>query len=163
MITLINLVLVYIAFLIVVLAHELAHFPNKWDIHFGLFNFPQTGGVRIRLLFLPEGSSMAAKFQLGGLVMNFVIIYLVYHFKPENLLLQLMGLVSYFHFVLYTFFGSFNPELSERTIRKYPFVLDFWVFDDVKNDYAFVFVPISIFTLIYFWHFYIPILSHLLG
>lgn len=142
---LINLGLLYIAALIVVYLHEIGHGP--------------TGGIRvIRYFPFPEMAAMASVFRLGGLLLNFLLLLIVYLYKPQLLLFQLVGLVSFIHFVLYTFFGSFNRELSESFIRKNPIVLKHYIFDDVPNKYAYIFIPISIITFMYFKSYYVPIL-----
>jgi len=161
MITLTNIALLYAAMIAVVLAHEIGHLPTSFKINIGLFRIPSTGGIRMRLLPMPEASAMRSDLRYGGLGMNLLILYLVYHFKPEMLFLQLVGLVSFFHFILYTILGSFNRELNESFVQQHPSVLNWWVFDDIENRYWFISVPLGILVFILFNSYYLPILLNL--
>lgn len=154
MITLTSLILLYLAILVVVILHEIGHKPRRLEL--------SPRGINITRWFpFPEAAAMSADYRLGGLAVNFLLLYLIFHFKPELLFLQLIGLVSWIHFVLYTMLGSFNKELPESVIRRNPAILKFWIFDDVPNSMAWLFVPLSIITFWLFKNYYIPILINL--
>jgi len=145
MITLINIIWIYLAFLVVVILHEFGHRP--------------TLGIKVVRWFpLPEMASMSSYYRLGGLVVNFLILWAVFYFKPETFFLQLAGLVSWLHFITYVIFGSFNKELSEKVIKNHPSLLRTYVFDDVPNESWWFFVSAGIITFYLFKAYYLPIL-----
>jgi len=113
---LINLVvLLYGAFLVVVFLHEMGHWPTK--------------GIRIKFFPYPSGASMKAKSRLGGLLVNLILIFTVLIFKPQDILLQLIGLVAWLHLIVYLVIGSFNYEPKESEVN-----MATYVWDDVPNE-----------------------------
>ena len=134
----INLLYIYLAMLIVVLLHELGHRPKKIKI--------------IRLFPIPMGAAYDSASRYGGLIVNAALFTSVFYFKPEYLFLQLVGLVAWIHFIFYAIFGSINyePKISKSMMK-------YWVFDDIPNELAFVFIPLGIFTFFYLKNYYILI------
>jgi len=86
---------------------------------------------------------------------NLVIAFLVFKYRPEFVLLQILGLVSFVHLVLYLILGSFN---NEKIIRK----LSNHITDDVPNKYWYIAVPIALGVVLYFGNFYLELLKSLI-
>jgi hypothetical protein len=150
----ITLALFWLAMLIVVYAHELGHGAKRIKIKFGI---------------IPSGAAYEShqNGKLGGLAVNFLIAYAIFYFKPENILLQYIGLVSWMHFVFYVIFGSFNKEIKRKQLiiwnHKYKRAMQsFWknhVFDDVPNELWYIFVPLGIIVFWWMKGYYLPILA----
>ena len=140
---LITITMLYLSMVIVFYAHELGHWP-KW-IRFE------------RWLPFPKMSAMQGRFRYGGLLVNVAIFLGVWYFKPEMLFLQIIGLVSWLHFTIYSIVGSFNYE------PKLPKWMDeIWVYDDIPNNLRILFLGLA-FTSVYFmWSYYIPIITRLI-
>jgi len=134
--------MIYIAITISFYIHEIFHFGDK--VHFK-FEFP-----------IPKAWSFQSRWQYGGLISNAAIFLAVWYFKPQNIFLQLLGLVNWVFFIWYLFFNSFNfePKVPQWMWR-------YVVFDDIPNEYWWLFVPLSIITLLYFMSFYFPIASNI--
>ena len=132
-----TLILAILALLFTLYVHELGHAGRKIE-----FGFPF--GVR----------SIQARFRYGGLVVNGLIAFLVFYFKPENLLLQLFGLMNFLHFTLYLILGSFNNERLGY--------LKFKTFDDVENKYWYIAVPVALFFFYYFGNYYLNMIEVLI-
>ena len=132
-----TLILTLLALLLTLYAHELGHFGKR--IEFGL----------------PYGArSVQARFRYGGLVVNGLIAFLVFYFKPENLFLQLFGLFNFLHFTLYLILGSFNNERLGYLKLK--------TFDDVENKYGFITIPVALLFFYYFGSYYLEIIKGVL-
>ena len=139
-----NLIWFYLAMVATVIVHEIGH---------------QGKQIKIARWFpWVEGASMEAKYRYGGLIVNFVLGYLIFTIKPENIFLQLFGLLNWLHFSLYSIFGSFNyePNIAPRFWR-------YWVFDDVPNEKAILFVSFGIINFLLFKTYYLGVLVSLLG
>lgn len=131
-----GLILIYIGILIVFYLHELGHLPDKIKFQF----------------FPPQAAAMGARSQYGGLIVNVALFSLVYYLRPESVILQAIGLVSWAHFILYTFLGSIMPEYKNSAIL-----------DDVPNKYSYLFIPLSLLTFVMFKAYYYPIFLEILG
>ena len=138
-----NLVILYVAFLLVILLHELGHLPKsiqwKW---WGIF---------------PQAAAIQAGPRLGGLIVNVILFVSVAHFAPTSILIQYMGLIAWGHFMLYAIVGSVVPEpkMSQVNLKTH-------IFDDVPNEYGFMFILAAIVSYILFQSYYIPILGAIL-
>ena len=140
-----KILVVYTMLLLAVLIHELGHRPKR-------IVWKKWKGIP-----LPMASAMEASSQYGGLAAS-AACFLTVHYLGLPYPLNLLGAICWLHFVLYTFFGSFNHEPKvPRALWKY------WVFDDIPNKLWYVFVPISIITFIMFKDYFIPILTSLGG
>jgi len=137
--TITTIIMIYFALIVVFFIHEVGHLGRR---------------IAFRKWFpYPVMASMQARFRYGGLIANTILFVGIAYYKPEIYFLQLVGLVAWIHFTLYTIFGSFNNEPKiPRWLEKY------WVFDDVPNQYWFIFVPLGLTALFYFKEYYIPIL-----
>jgi len=133
-----NLILTYIAILVVFYLHELGHLPSKGR-----------QGV-IMQFFPPFGQAMDARSRYGGLAVNFALFFLVWFYKPETLFFQIIGFVAFAHFVLYTIFGSFNKETKQV-------VNGFIILDDIPNKYWYIFVPAGLAVLWYFGPYFLEL------
>ena len=138
----ISLVILDIVISIIFYVHELGHLGRR--VNFKL-KFP-----------LPNAWSYDAQSRYGGLIVNVSIFALVWYFKPENFFVNLIGAVSWAHFILYSIFGSFNKEP-----RVPEWMLQYFVLDDIPNKYWWVFVPLALGALYYFQSYYIPIFIEL--
>jgi len=136
-----NLVLLYIAYFIVLIAHEIGHMPKKIKLSFKYGVFPSA--------YAYQGLS-----RYGGLAVNVLLFFAVYHFAPENQLFLYVGLLAWMHFILYAVFGGFLPEKKESQVN-----VKTHVFDDVPNEYRHVFVALAAIAFLLFYEFYIPILT----
>jgi len=140
-----DLAMLWGAFFIVFLLHELGHLP--------------TAGIKIHRWFpLPVMSSRQALSRIGGLVVNLGIVIAVFNYQPENPFLQIIGAVAFFHLIYYLIVGSFYPE------PKVP--KRFWhlvVFDDVDNNYWYIFVPMALYLIFRYGSFYIEIFRAFVG
>ena len=134
----------YLAMVATVLVHEIGHQGKQIKI--------------VRWFPWVEGASMEAKYRYGGLIVNFVLGYLIFTIKPENIFLQLFGLLNWLHFSLYSIFGSFNyePNIAPRFWR-------YWVFDDVPNSMFWLFVPLGIINFLLFQPYYFPLIFDFLS
>lgn len=135
-----NIVMVYIAFLLVVLLHELGHIPKYIKWNWGIF---------------PHAAAMQARSRLGGLVVNIVLFIAIAYYKPEMLLLQYVGLIAWAHFIVYAVVGSVVPEPRQVNIKTY-------IFDDVPNEHGFLFVLSAMVAFLLFQGYYIPIFEAIL-
>lgn len=142
----IKILMLYVALMVATYIHELGHIPKR-------IVFKKWHGIP-----LPLASAMSAKSRYGGLMATATIFLVVYFLRPQMVFLQLLGAVAFFHFVLYTFFGSFNHE------PKIPKILwKYYIFDDIPNKYAYIFIPMSIITFLYFKSYYLPIVINFFG
>lgn len=135
----IEIITLYAALYIVLILHELGHFPEKIKVNWGL---------------IPSASAMRSKYRFGGLVVNIILFLTVSMLQPEMLLLQLVGLVAWAHFIIYLVVGSLIPEMSVRMVD-----VKTHVFDDVPNEYNFFFITLAIITLVSLQKYYLPILQ----
>lgn len=132
------IILLYVAVLVDIIAHEIGHIPRK--------------GIHITSWFpLPAAVAEASVFRYGGLLVNFLIFFLVFKYQPQMLFLKLLGIVSFIHFILYTIMGSINNELKFAKVK-----------DDIPNDLAYVFIPIGIVTLYYFGPYFLEVIKTIL-
>lgn len=140
-----TLALLWLAMAIVVFLHEVGHGGRHIKMHWGLF---------------PSGASMQVPhglWKFGGLAMNLFLAYIIFYFRPENALLQFIGLLSWTHFILYAILGSINKEIPRKKLiilnYKYPEKMrNFFklhVFDDIPNELWWIFIPIGI--LVFWW------------
>ena len=125
----VKILMLYAALMIATYIHELGHMPRK--IVFKKWN----------KIPLPLASAMQSRSRYGGLMATAALFLAVYFYNPQILILQLIGAVAFLHFVLYTFFGSFNhePFVPKRLLKTH-------VFDDIPNSKAWFFIPLSIVT-----------------
>lgn len=137
----IKILMLYAALMIATYIHELGHMPRK-------IVFKKWHGIP-----LPLASAMSAKFRYGGLMATAALFLAVYFYNPQILILQLIGAVAFLHFVLYTFFGSFNhePFVPKRLLKTH-------VFDDIENKYWWFFMPLSLAVLLLFKDYYLQII-----
>ena len=140
---LIELVALYVAFVIVVFLHELGHVPKKikWTSWFPI----------------PSAAAMDAKWRLGGLLMNAILFYWIFTVRPDNILLQFIGAIAWIHFILYAIVGSIIPEPKSWQVNN-----DTFVWDDVPNEYGYLFIPGAIMLFLYMQDYFIPILKGVL-
>jgi len=136
------LIYIYLAILIVILAHELGHQPKTIKI--------------VKWFPIPIAGAMNAKSRYGGLTVNAALFIAVWYFKPESIFLQLIGLVAWLHFLIYLIIGSFNyePKLTSYTAQNY-------IWDDVDNKHWKYAIIIAIISFFAFRTYYIPILIDL--
>ena len=129
---------IYLAILIVVALHELGHAPKK---------------IKFKLFPIPHAVAMQAKYRLGGLIVNIILFISIFYLKPEMLLLQIVGLVAWSHFIIYAILGSILPEKrpSQVNIKTY-------VFDDVPNKDALIFISLAVISYILLKSYYLDIL-----
>lgn len=134
----------YLAMLATVIVHEFGHQGKSIKI--------------VRWFPWVEGASYEAKYQFGGLIVNFLAGYIIFLIKPENLFLQLFGFLNWLHFSLYAIFGSFNyePKVPQHLWK-------YWVFDDVPNNFWYIWVPLGIINFWLFKSYYIPLILSVLG
>ena len=131
---LVNLVLLYAAFIVTIYIHELGHFGKKIKIKF----------------FPPVGMSVAGRWRLGGLIANLLVAGLIFLWKPDLLFIQYIGLTSWIHFILYSIIGSFNVDAG--------YIDGVRVWDDVDNRAKFLFVPAGILVAVTGWNYFVPVL-----
>lgn len=136
-----TIIQVYIAFFIVVLLHELGHFPKSIKFKFGL---------------LPSGSAMNAKYRLGGLIVNAALAIGIYINQPTNTFIQLIGALAWIHLIIYLIVGSFNKEPKDKEVN-----LATYVWDDVPNEYWMLNIAIAISLIVTLQQYYIPIFQAL--
>lgn len=132
----------YIATLVVVAIHELGHFPEKIKFKFGL---------------LPSASAMRAKYRLGGLIANVILFTSIYYSGTESMFLKYIGMIAWAHFILYSIFGSIIPEPKESQVN-----IDTYVFDDVPNKDAPIFITLAILAFLFMRDLYVPIIQGVL-
>lgn len=159
-----NFALLWVAFAIVVFLHEVGHFPER---------------IKFRPGIIPTAAAMKATFAWGGLIVNAILFIFVAYYKPENTLLQYVGLTAWLHFIVYSIIGSFNNE-PRRSLRgnfyffdnnrnkrfdrgDRPINTETFVFDDIDNKYAPVFVTAAILSVIAYQAYYVPILRGIFG
>lgn len=133
----------YAAMVATVFVHEIGHQGKRINI--------------VKWFPWVEGASIEAKYQYGGLIVNFTMGFLVFMLKPDNLFLQLFGFMNWLHFSLYTIFGSFNyePKVPPRLWK-------YFVFDDVPNKYFFIAIPLGILNFFLFKSYYVPLIINIL-
>ena len=145
MIDLFLIIQIYLAYLLVIFAHELGHMGRPRIVKWAP---------------LPEGTSMNVPpgGRYTGLLVNLFIIYIIFKLKPEMLFLQLMGLLSWIYFIWYVIWGSFNyePQIPKSLQR-------FFIIDDIPNELWWIAVPIGIAVFYYFRVYYLNILMQVLG
>jgi hypothetical protein len=141
--TIATLARVYLAIAIVMIIHEIGHFPKK---------------IMIKWFPIPIGTAIKARFRYGGLIANVILFISIALTKPENEFIQLVGLVAWLHFILYCFLGSILPEKKQRTSAK-----KFYVYDDVPNKLAKIFIPLAVIAAALFLSYYEPILKGVIG
>lgn len=134
-----TIIYLYIALVIVITLHELGHFPKK---------------IRFKFFPFPSAAAMQAKYRLGGLIANVIIFSLIFIYRPENVLIQYIGLVAWIHFILYAIFGSILPEKKESRVN-----IKTHVFDDVPNNKAIYFITGAIISIFVMQEYYVPILA----
>jgi hypothetical protein len=134
------LIQLYMAFTVVVFLHELGHVPTK--------------GIKFKFGILPSASATAAYFRLGGLIVNAALFIAVAFYKPENVFLQYIGLLSWIHFIFYLIVGSIVPEPKESAVN-----LKTYVFDDVPNEHAVLAWIIAGASFLFYNSYYIAILK----
>jgi len=140
-----KIIMIYAALMIATYIHELGHRPKK-------IIFKKWKGIP-----LPLASAMQSRSRYGGLFATAALFVVIYFFNPPVVFLQLIGAVAFLHFVLYTFFGSFNKE---PRIPK--FLMKYHVFDDIPNRLWFIFIPLSIITYLTFKNYYITFIFNFL-
>lgn len=142
-----NIIALYFSVWIVLLLHELGHMPKK---------------IKINNYIIPSASAIGAPGnllgRLGGLIVNVAIFYLVYYMNPDNFFIKTIGLVAFVHFILYAIFGSIIPEPKPSSVKS-----SNYVFDDVPNEYWFVFFILAGIFIYYFGQYYYDILVVVLG
>ena len=138
-----EIVLLYIAILIVVFLHELGHIPKriKW----------------ISFLPLPSAAAMDASWREGGLFVNVLLFLSIYAMKPESILILLVGAVAWIHFIAYSILGSIVPEPKNNQVN-----LSTYVWDDVANKYWYLFIPAGALSFLLLKSYYLPIFSGVL-
>lgn len=134
----------YLAMLATVIVHEIGHQGKQIKI--------------VRWFPWVEGASIEARYRYGGLVVNFIFGYLIFTMRPEHIFLQLFGLLNWLHFSLYAIFGSFNyePKVPQHLWK-------YFVFDDVPNSKASLFVGLGVINFLMFKIYYLGVLVSLLG
>lgn len=138
-----KVIILYLGWIATIYFHELGHFGkpriDKW--------FP-----------LPMGSTYDARSRYGGLIFNFVAAFLIFLINPENIYVQLFGMLNALHFVLYMFWGSFNKEFKvPKTLSS------FMVYDDIPNRHAYFMVPLGVIVLFIMGPHYLTIIKTFLG
>ena len=121
------------AIFLVILIHELGHLPKKIKWSLNPFKF----------------IAVDAKYRYGGLFVNLLIILFVFYTKPELIFFQIVGLISFIHFVLYLILGSLLPEKMAKTM------------DDVPNKYAFFAISLATLSVVIFRLYFYEILLRL--
>ena len=117
----------YVAVYAFIILHELGHVPERIKMKWGL---------------IPNAVAVRAKYRLGGLIINVLVFSLVFYFKPEILILQLVGLIAWAHFIIYSILGSVIPEPKPSQVNT-----NTYVFDDVPNEYAAWFISAALIVL----------------
>lgn len=114
---LINILLLYVASVIVVLLHELGHLPKR---------------IRLVGLLPPTAVADSALFRSGGVLMDLTIAGLVFYFKPELAFIQYIGAIAFLHGVAYLVLGSILPDKRSGVI------------DDIPNQYWYLAIPAAL-------------------
>lgn len=141
MISITSIIQMYFAFLVVIFLHEIGHVPEK---------------IKFKV-FPPMAAAMRAKYRLGGLIVNALLFLGIFYYKPESLFLNMIGLVSWVHFILYSIVGSIIPEPKSSQVN-----ISTYVFDDVPNEYWYIFIPLGLYSYIFFNSYFLSILWGLL-
>jgi hypothetical protein len=139
---LINIFYVYLAIWIVVLIHETGHFPKRIQV---------TGWI------IPNAVAIEGKYRIGGLIANVIMFTGIYLLNPQSMILKLVGLMAWGHFILYSIFGSIVPEPNINKVKS-----SSYVFDDVDNKLWPAFFAAVILAYIFFGAYYINIFRGLL-
>ncbi len=142
MITVWIIVQLYVALFIAIYWHEIGHFGSK-------INIP-----RFPLLFMSAPNS---RFIYGGLIFNAIAFIGIWHFKPQLLFLQLIGLMSLLHFLFYTIAGGLG-------IREKLWDILFKMGNegaDIKKGNFFA-VALGIASLILFGEYYLTVINSIL-
>tara|TARA_Y100000310_G_scaffold108033_1_gene106512 strand:- start:3222 stop:3662 length:441 start_codon:yes stop_codon:yes gene_type:complete len=136
----------YLAFLVVVHAHELGHRPKriKWKRFLGIFPY--------------SAAAMQSKSRTGGLIVNVILFVTIFAFQSDSILFQYVGLLAWIHFIAYAIFGSILPEMHSSQVN-----IKTYIFDDVDNKLWWVFIPLAIISYLLFKSYYIPILTKVIG
>jgi len=137
----VNWLLMYAALYVFIILHELGHFPGEIKFKFGI---------------LPYAAAMRSYYRLGGLVVNVIIFWSVFYFKPELFFLQALGLIAWLHYLVYVTLGSILPEPRESQVN-----IKTFIWDDVDNDYSVFFWASVLIFFIGLKDFYIPIIQGL--
>jgi len=134
-----TLLQLYLAFLVVVTLHEAGHLPKriKFFWHWKI---------------IPTAAAMQARSRIGGLLVNVALFSLVFYFKPESMLLQLVGLIAWVHFIFYAIFGSIVPEANPNHVN-----LKTHIFDDVPNKHAIYYITAALIAIFWMQAYYGPV------
>lgn len=151
------ILIIYGAWLLTIILHEIGHLPLSFKINLGLINVPHKNGICIRI-FPPEGASMVSRSQFGGLLINFLIVYLGFILQPRNLFLQIFILINWIYLMWYLIWGSFNYEPKIPDWMKQYFIMD-----DIPNELWWVAVPLGIWIFYYFRVYYLTVLMQIIG
>lgn len=154
---------IWIAIAIVVTLHEIGHLPKRIKFYWNI---------------IPSAYAEDADSRIGGLLVNVAIFSLVWYNKPDSVLLQLVGLVAWVHFILYAVVGSIVPEPRDDKKRRFSFWdmnkngkwepgepivnLRTYVFDDVDNGKWYLWIPGAIAAYLIFNPYYLPLLTGLI-
>ena len=116
-------------------------------------DFKSTKGIKvIRWGIFPEMAAIGARFRETALLANAVIAIGITIWRPENIYIQIFGLINFIHVVSYYIIGSFNAE------PKIPnSLIPFTVFDDVDNKLSWIYVPAAILLLILYGAYYVTV------
>lgn len=142
----INFLMIFIVWALILLEtiiHEIGHLP--------------TAGIRVIKYFpFPEMASISALSRTGGLIINTLIAVGIAIWRPENIYIQLFGLINFVHVVIYFCVGSFNfePKIPNNLIP-------FTVFDDVDNKLRWIFVPAAIILLVMYGTYYVSVAQNI--
>ena len=137
---LITIITLYVAFFIVELINKLGHVPQSLKFE--------------RALPIPTAVAYGSSFKWGGMLSYAIMFIGVWFYKPQFLLLQLIGWVSWILFMGHAILGSLNFELP---IPKR--LLGIVVKEEIPNDLWWVFIPLAIATFIYFGNYYLGLID----
>lgn len=139
-----TIIVVYALIFISLYLHEHGHRPK---------------GIRMLKAFpLPSFAAMQAKSRYGGLMVNTAFFLIIWYLKPENIYLQLFGLINWIYVMFYLVVGSFNYE---PVVPKE--LMDQFIFDDVKNEHAIFAVPLAFIIFWYLKEYYFHVFFTILG
>jgi len=144
----IKILMIYIALMVITYIHELGHMPRK-------IVFQKWNGIP-----LPLASAMNSRFRYGGLIATASLFITIYFLNPQIIFLQLIGTFAFLHFVLYTFFGSFNHEIDLNKVA--PSIRKYIVLDDVPNRLWPIFIGLSLASFLLFKDYYFNVILNFL-
>jgi hypothetical protein len=139
-----NLITAYAALVIVIVLHELGHVPKRIKFWFSYY-------------IVPNAAAMNAKYRTRGLLVNIMLFISIYLYKPENVLLQYIGMIAWAHYIFYAIIGSIMPEPKDSQVN-----LKTYVFDDVPNEKAVLYISSAIIAYILLNDYYVAILKGIL-